>query len=141
VLISDFPWFSLKLKITCWWETSQCKGAAGWLLLRHPQVSILLKNDFPFFNSILKVSITMVLLETPTNHSQSLYILIFGDWNIYPSIIIMLLQPTSKLVWGLLTSEKRFSWSKNTLKVNITIVWLEKSSNHHQSLCILFFGD
>jgi len=101
----------------------------------------LLKNDFPFYNSILKVSITMVLLETPTNNSQSLYILIFGDWNIYPSIIIMLLQPTSKLVWGLLTSEKRFSIKQKHIESEYNNSLTGKSSNHHQSLCVLFFGD
>jgi len=33
-----------------------------------------------------------------------------------------------------------FQLSNNILKVNITIVWLETQSNHHQSLNILIFG-
>jgi len=59
-----------------------------------------LKIDFPLSNNILKVNLTIVWLETPSNHHQSLYILIFGVENVQPAIIQMLL----KLVF--LTSEK-----------------------------------
>jgi len=61
----------------------------------------LLKNDFPLNNSILKVIIARLWLETPTNHHQSLYLLIFGDWNIFPAIILMLLKLINKWIRGL----------------------------------------
>jgi len=42
----------------------------------------MLKNDFPLRNIILEMNIRIVWLETPRNHHQSLYILIFGVENV-----------------------------------------------------------
>jgi len=36
-----------------------------------------MKNDFPLSNIILKVNITMVWLETPSNHHQALFYIYF----------------------------------------------------------------
>jgi len=40
-----------------------------------------LKKDFPLTNNILKVNMTIVWMEPPRNHHQSLWTLIFGDYN------------------------------------------------------------
>jgi len=59
------------------------------------------KNDFPSSNNLLKVNMTVVWLETPSHHHQSLQILIFGVENVSQAIILMLLKLISKWVWGL----------------------------------------
>jgi len=56
------------------------------------------ENDFPSTKNKLKVNITIVWLEIPSNHHQSLYIFIFGDFNILSAIILMLLKLISKSV-------------------------------------------
>jgi len=46
-----------------------------------------LNNDFPLTNSILKVNIIIVWLETPIIYHQSLYIMISSDYNRLPNQI------------------------------------------------------
>ena len=60
-----------------------------------------LKNDFASTNNILKVNQRILWLETPSNHHQSLYILIFGVENVEPATILMQLKLISKWVRGL----------------------------------------
>jgi len=94
----------------------------------------LMKSCFLSSNNILKVNITVIWPETPSNYHQSLHI-IFCDLKIYPGIIVMLLKLISKWIWGLFNfGNMIFHQAITYLKVNKMMVWLETLAKHCKSL-------